>query len=78
MHRTRALFPSAALLALVVLMAAPDRLPAQQGGQVAIDHDDIGGVVRSPNGPVFMTLLQKTFGKDITTRTWDTLTKCLK
>ncbi len=32
----------------------------------------------SPKGPVFMTLLQRTFGKDITTRTWDTLVKCLR
>ena len=28
-----------------------------------------------PRGPVFMTLLEKTFGRDITTRTWDTLRK---
>ena len=26
-------------------------------------------------GPVFMTLLEKTFGKQITTRTWDTVQK---
>ncbi|RYZ10203.1 MAG: DUF1697 domain-containing protein [Myxococcales bacterium] len=32
--------------------------------------------VRSPKGPVFMTLLEKTFGKNITTRTWDTVAKC--
>ena len=30
----------------------------------------------SPRGPVFMTLLERTFGKDITTRTWDTVRKC--
>ena len=29
-----------------------------------------------PKGPVFMTLLEKTFGRDITTRTWDTVGKC--
>lgn len=34
--------------------------------------------VPGPNGPVFMTLLEKTFGKNITTRTWDTLGKCAK
>lgn len=28
-----------------------------------------------PRGPVFMTLIQKTFGDDVTTRTWDTVTK---
>ena len=48
------------------------RILAIQGTEVFTAY------VRSPNGPVFMTLLQKTFGKDITTRTWDTLTKCLK
>lgn len=34
--------------------------------------------VTGPKGPVFMTLLEKTFGKDITTRTWDTVTKLTK
>ncbi len=31
--------------------------------------------VPSPKGPVFMTLIEKTFGKDVTTRTWDTVAK---
>lgn len=31
--------------------------------------------VPSPRGAVFMTLLEKTLGKDITTRTWDTVKK---
>jgi len=30
---------------------------------------------RTPKGPVFMTLLEKAFGKDQTTRTWQTLEK---
>lgn len=30
----------------------------------------------TPKGPVFMTMLEKTFGKEITTRTWDTVRKC--
>jgi uncharacterized protein (DUF1697 family) len=30
----------------------------------------------SPRGPVFMSLIEKTFGKDLTTRTWDTVRKC--
>jgi uncharacterized protein (DUF1697 family) len=29
----------------------------------------------TPKGPVFMSLLQKTFGKEQTTRTWDTIAK---
>ena len=32
--------------------------------------------VPEAKGPVFMQLLEKTFGKDITTRTWDTVAKC--
>jgi uncharacterized protein (DUF1697 family) len=31
--------------------------------------------VPHPSGPVFMTLIEKTFGKDVTTRTWDTVQK---
>jgi len=34
--------------------------------------------VPGPRGPVFMTLIEKTFGKDVTTRTWDTVTKVAK
>jgi len=30
---------------------------------------------RNPKGPVFMTLIEKTFGKEVTTRTWDTVAK---
>jgi len=29
----------------------------------------------SPKGPVFMTLIERTFGKEVTTRTWDTVSK---
>jgi uncharacterized protein (DUF1697 family) len=31
--------------------------------------------VPGPRGPVFMTLIEKTFGKEVTTRTWDTVKK---
>ena len=27
----------------------------------------------TPRGPVFMSLIETTFGKDVTTRTWDTI-----
>lgn len=30
----------------------------------------------TPRGPVFMRLIDKTFGKTVTTRTWDTVRKC--
>jgi len=31
--------------------------------------------VRNPGNPVFMTLIEKTFGKEQTTRTWDTVAR---
>ena len=31
--------------------------------------------VPTPKGPVFMQLIEKTFGKDVTTRTWETVAK---
>jgi uncharacterized protein (DUF1697 family) len=31
--------------------------------------------VPSPRGPVFMSLIERTLGKDITTRTWETVMK---
>lgn len=34
--------------------------------------------VPGPKGPVFMKLIEKTFGKDLTTRTWETLGKVVK
>ena len=32
--------------------------------------------VPSPRGAVFMALIEKTFGTEVTTRTWDTIKKC--
>ena len=43
------------------------RILAVRGGAV------FGDYVASDKGPVFMALLEKTFGKAITTRTWQTL-----
>lgn len=34
--------------------------------------------VPGPKGPVFMRLIEKTFGKDVTTRTWETVEKLAK
>ena len=39
------------------------------------DREVYTAYVRSPKGAVFMTLIEKTFGKDVTTRTWDTVAK---
>ena len=49
---TKILRLSTAAIALgLVLAATPAALNAQQTAAVAIDNDDIGGVVRGPNGP---------------------------
>ncbi len=39
------------------------------------DREVFTAYVPSPRGAVFMTLIEKTFGKEITTRTWDTVRK---
>lgn len=54
------------------------RLPINvDGARILAFEDDIvfSAYVPSPRGPVFMQLIEKTFGKDVTTRTWDTVRK---
>ena len=54
-------------------------LPVEQAGAriLAMDGREIfTAYIPSPKGPVFMTLIERTFGSDVTTRTWETLTKC--
>ena len=46
------------------------RILAMRGGEI------FSAYVPSPRGPVFMTLIDNTFGKTVTTRTWDTVRKC--
>jgi uncharacterized protein (DUF1697 family) len=40
------------------------------------DREVFTAYLPSDKGPVFMALIEKTFGTDITTRTWDTVRKC--
>jgi uncharacterized protein (DUF1697 family) len=40
------------------------------------DREIFTAYVPGPRGPMFMTLIEKTFGKNVTTRTWDTVKKC--
>lgn len=70
---------------VITFLSAPPavkpKLPiALDGARIlAIEGDAVFSVyVPGPKGPVFMSLLEKTFGKNITTRTWDTVTKCTK
>ena len=39
------------------------------------DGEIFSAYLPTPKGPVFMTLIQKTFGEDVTTRTWETVRK---
>jgi uncharacterized protein (DUF1697 family) len=53
-------------------------LPVERdGARVLCVHgrEAFTAYVRSPAGPVFMELIAKTFGKDQTTRTWDSVAK---
>lgn len=59
----------------------PKKLPIEKDRSEILalrDREALGIYVPTPKGPVFMTLLEKTFGKDITTRTWDTVVKITK
>ncbi|AKC85515.1 DUF1697 domain-containing protein [Pseudoxanthomonas suwonensis] len=55
-------------------------LPIEQDGAriLAVTGEDVfTAYVPSADGPVFMALIEKTFGKNVTTRTWDTVRKCV-
>ncbi len=54
------------------------KLPVEMDGArilVMKDRDIFSAYLPTPKGPVFMTLIERTFGKDVTTRTWETVTK---
>jgi uncharacterized protein (DUF1697 family) len=59
--------PSSAIALPVELHGA--RILAIEGREVFTAY------VANPKGAVFMTLIEKTFGKEVTTRTWDTVAK---
>ena len=51
--------------------------PETHGARIlAIEGNNVFSVYRpTPKGPVFMTLIDKTFGSEQTTRTWQTVTR---
>jgi uncharacterized protein (DUF1697 family) len=58
--------------------AAKLTLPIELDGAriLAIDGTNVlSAYLPSPKGPVFMTLIEKTFGLELTTRTWETVMK---
>lgn len=61
------------------LHSSPIELPRTHGEACiwSVDGAEVFcSYVPEAKGPVFMQLLEKTFGKDITTRTWDAVAKC--
>jgi uncharacterized protein (DUF1697 family) len=57
----------------------PVRLPIESDGArvlTLLGRELFTAYEPSPNGPVFMTLIEKALGKDVTTRTWETVRKC--
>lgn len=67
---------------VVTFLAAPPRtrprLPVELHGASilrVLGGEVFSAYVPGPHGPVFMTLIEKTFGKDVTTRTRDTVRK---
>jgi uncharacterized protein (DUF1697 family) len=81
-----ATFDLAANAKRVVTFLRESRKPAQRlpiemdGARILAAHgcEVFTAYVPSPRGPVFMTLIEKTFGSDVTTRTWETVKKCTK
>ena len=73
--------PPAAKRIVTFLRQAPARvpaaLPAQDGARILHlrGREAFTTYVSTPKGPVFMSLIEKTFGQDVTTRTWHTVKK---
>lgn len=58
--------------------ASRPELPIERDGArilVMKGREVFGAYLPTPKGPVFMTMIEKAFGKDVTTRTWDTVAK---
>jgi len=54
------------------------KLPAQRDGARILlvkGREAFSAYTRTPKGPVFMTLIAETLGRDVTTRTWETVGK---
>jgi len=60
-------------------VAAKLKLPLEADGArvlCLLDRHVFTAYVPNAKGPVFMKLIEKAFGTEVTTRTWDTVAKC--
>jgi uncharacterized protein (DUF1697 family) len=58
--------------------ATPLSLPIERDGARILGvrgRQVFGDYLPTPKGPVFMTLIERMFGKEVTTRTWDTVSR---
>jgi len=76
--------PAGSKRVVTFLRSAPEKTlelpPALHGARIwtVRGRDALSSYVHNDKGPVFMTLIEKTFGKDVTTRTWDTVQKVVR
>ncbi len=59
----------------------PPALPLERDGArvlKVVGTEAFSAYVRSERGPVFMALIEEAFGKDVTTRTWETVEKVVR
>jgi uncharacterized protein (DUF1697 family) len=74
--------PAQAKRVVTFLAEAPEKAPklpieVNEARILALRGADLlTAYVPQPGNPVFMNLIEKTFGKNVTTRTWDTVRKC--
>jgi uncharacterized protein (DUF1697 family) len=74
--------PPAAKRVVTFLRKPPETLPQlplnREGAHILtiVEREVFTAYVANPRGPVFMALIERTFGKDATTRTWETIRKC--
>jgi uncharacterized protein (DUF1697 family) len=58
--------------------AGPVTLPIEQDGARLLSLNGgevLGCYLPTPKGPVFMSLIERTLGKEVTTRTWETVAR---
>lgn len=63
---------------LTIVRPVDLKLPIEVDGARILamnDREVYTAYVPSPKGAVFMVLIEKTLGKEVTTRTWDTIAK---